>query len=96
MKFVRNPLQCFANGKKKEPREKEAQSEFNRLGDGAQSAAWSQIRRCHLCETGGAKHTVIVLGDAFTAEVSCAPRTPRRGFPSDVIETALVRQLGHV
>ena len=55
----------------------------------------AHVRRGDLCEARGTKHAVVVLGDAFPAEVSRAARTARGSFPSDVIETTLVSQIGH-
>jgi hypothetical protein len=96
MKVIRNTLHSFGHGKEKEPRDKKANRELNQLRDPTQSAASRQLVSRHLRETGDTEHTIVVLGNALTAEIPRTARTARGRFPYDVIKTALVSQIGHV
>ena len=96
MKFVRNTLQSFANHKEKEPRENKTKAELNHTPDPAQSGAPRLILFRQLRKAGSAEDTIIVFGDAFTAEIAGTTRTSCDGFPPDMIETALVSETAHV
>jgi hypothetical protein len=96
MKFIRNTLQGFRQRKEKEPRDQKPEPELNHARKPAQSPTPRQIRRRDFCEAGGAEETIIVLGDALTAEIPRTARTSRSRFPYNVIEAALMGQIRHV
>ena len=96
MEFVWNTLQRFANNEEEEPCEQETQTELNHTSEIAQRAAAREFGSRHPGKTGDTEHPVIVFGDAFAAEVARTARAARGSFPIDMIETALVSQIGHV
>jgi len=96
MKLVWNTLQRFAYSKEEEPCEQEAQPQLNRASETSQRAASRQLCRGYSCKAGGTQHAIIVLGDALATEVTRTARTARGSFPFDMIETALMSQVGHV
>jgi len=96
MEFVWNALQRFAYHKEEKPREQKTEPELDQPSDIAQIAMPRQFRFRHPGQAGGAEHPVIVFRDAFTAEVTRTAGAAGGSFPFDMIEAALVSQIGHV
>jgi hypothetical protein len=96
MKVIRNTLQGFRQRKEKEPRDQKTKPDLNHPRQPAQRSVSGQIRSRDLCETSGAKYTIIVLRDALAAEISDTTRTARRRLPCGVIEAALVSKTTHI
>jgi hypothetical protein len=92
VKRVRQFQQTFADEKEEKPGDQNTKGALRKPENGGESEALRKRPARQLFQAGGANNTVIVFGDALTAEKSLTFWAARDGFAHGMVETALVRE----
>ena len=87
--------QDLAEEIEEKPSRHQAEQAFHGTDETGKAAPPQQRNTREFCETRGADDSILVLGNAFAAEITSTRRTAGDSFPLGMIETALICQDSH-